>query len=115
MRDAAIRGVLFDQLAWAFAAGENWLRSTEATSSRDDYDRVILAELGVAPTDELLAELWAPLDVPVFEAFPEAAGVLGRLREAGVKLAIVTNSWETRSRSSDSSRKWTSASSMPAL
>jgi len=26
------------------------------------------------------------LDVPVFDAFPEAEGVLGRLREAGVKL-----------------------------
>ena len=83
------------RFASAFAAGENWLRSPEATSSRDDYHRVILAELGVAPTDELLAELAAPLEVPVFEAFPEAPGVLDRLREAGVKLAIVTNNWGT--------------------
>jgi len=79
----------------AFAAGENWLRSSEATSSREDYHRVILAELGVEPNGELLAELSAPLDVPVFEAFPEAPGVLGHLREAGVKLAIVTNNWGT--------------------
>ena len=83
------------RLAPAFAAGESWLRSSHATSSRDDYHRVILAELGVAPTEELLAELSAPLDVPVFEAFPEAPGVLGRLREAGVKMAIVTNNWGT--------------------
>jgi HAD superfamily hydrolase (TIGR01509 family) len=81
--------------ASAFAAGEHWLRSPEATSNRDDYHRVMLAELGVAHTDELLAELSAPLDVPVFEAFPEAPGVLGRLRAAGVKLAIVTNNWGT--------------------
>lgn len=83
------------RLASAFAAGENWLRSSDATSSRDDYHRVILAELGVEPTDELLAELSVPLDVPVFEAFPEASGVLRRLREAGVRLAIVTNNWGT--------------------
>ena len=83
------------RLAPAFAAGEDWLRSSEATSSRDDYHRVILAALGIPPTHELLAELSAPLDVPVFEAFTEAPGVLRRLREAGVKLAIVTNNWGT--------------------
>ena len=33
--------------------------------------------------------------MPVFEAVPEAEGVLGRLRKAGVKLAVVTNNWGT--------------------
>ena len=82
-------------LTSAFAAGEDWLRSSRATSSRDDYHRVILAQLGVEPTAELLAELSAPLDVPVFETFPEAVAVLDRLRDAGMKLAIVTNNWGT--------------------
>ena len=83
------------RLASAFAAGENWLCSSDATSSRDDYHRIILAELALEPTEELLSELSVPLDMPVFEAFPEARGVLGRLREAGVKLEIVTNNWGT--------------------
>lgn len=74
---------------------------------------MILAELGVEPNGELLAELSAPLDVPVFEAL--APGVLGHLREAGVKLAIVTNNWGTAESFSDSPRKWASASSMLAL
>lgn len=57
--------------------------------------RVILAALGVTPIEELLAYLVAPLDVPVFEAFPEIPGVIARLRVAGIKLAVVTNNWGT--------------------
>jgi len=72
-------------LASAFAPGENWLRTSEATSSSDEYHRMIWPSCRSSqPISSWLSYL--RLDVPVFEAFPEAEGVLGRLREAGVKL-----------------------------
>ena len=81
------------RLPTAIAAGEAWLSSRPAPHPRDGYHRVVLAALGVPePTDALLDELDGPAPGPVFEAFPEVDAALERLRRAGLRLAVVTDS-----------------------
>lgn len=79
----------------AFAVGEEALVAGVVTPNRDDYHRVILAELRIEPSDQLLADLSAPLERPVVEVFLEVPRVLARLRELGVRMAIVTDNWGT--------------------
>jgi putative hydrolase of the HAD superfamily len=84
------------RFAEAFAAGDRFLAdAANTTPPRHDYHRVILAELGVEPTEALLGELDLPLEHPVVEPFPEVPVVLAALHAAGIRMAIVTDSWGT--------------------
>lgn len=83
-----------DLLVEAIAVGDEYLTSAVGTPSRDDYHTVMLEVLGVDVTTELLADLDAPLDpARVVEPYPEVVGVLGELRDRGLRLAVVSDAW----------------------
>ena len=82
------------RFAEAFAAGQRFLDASPTTPPRDDYHRVILAELGIENVpDAILDDLDRPLDVPHVEPFPEVRAVLEELRARAIRMAIVTDSW----------------------
>jgi HAD superfamily hydrolase (TIGR01509 family) len=81
-------------LTVAFAAGQRMLDAASGTANRTEYHREILRALGVdRPPAALLAELEAPSAGPPVEAYPEVRAVLDRLREHGVAMAVVSDSW----------------------
>jgi putative hydrolase of the HAD superfamily len=85
-----------EQFARAFEVGQRYLDQSEPkTKPRDDYHRAILDDLGIAPSDALLAELNVLLPVPVLEAFPEVESVLTELQRRGIRMAVVTDNWGT--------------------
>ena len=82
------------RFAEAFAAGERFLDQSRTTPPRDDYHRVILAQLGIESVPRaLLDDLDRPLDVPHVEPFPDVRGVLEELRDRAIRMAIVTDNW----------------------
>jgi HAD superfamily hydrolase (TIGR01509 family) len=81
-------------VAAAIAVGEAFLRDADSTPAYDDYHRVILGQLGVEPTDELLAELTRPVHPrTILETFPEVVPTLRELRRRGVRMAVVSDAW----------------------
>ena len=81
-------------LAHAAEVGEAFLDESDGTPSRDDYHRAMLETLGVPATDELLAELDAPMDpADVVEPYPEVIEVLDALRDRRVPMAVVSDAW----------------------
>ena len=84
---------LTDQdLRRAIAAGERFFASAPADHTRDDYHRAMLREIDVPPTADLLLALCRPLDpATVVEPYPEVPGVLGDVRAAGVRMAVVSD------------------------
>lgn len=83
-------------LAEAVRAGDTFLSEQQKTTSRDEYHRVVLSALGIAgPSEPLLRELDLPLTVPVFDVFPEVPDVLSAVRERGIPMAVVSDSWGT--------------------
>jgi putative hydrolase of the HAD superfamily len=81
------------RFAEAFAAGQRYLDGFDGTAPRDAYHRVILEVLGVEASDDLLAELDAPTDVPAVEPYPEVPRVLDRLAADGIAMAVVSDAW----------------------
>ncbi len=77
----------------AIEVGEQYWESVPpAEHTRDDYHRAMLAELGVAPTDPLLADLGRPLEPStIVEPYPEVIAVLEQLRASGVRMAVVSD------------------------
>jgi HAD superfamily hydrolase (TIGR01509 family) len=83
-----------ERVAAAIVVGDAFLDSAVGTPAYDDYHRVILGALGVEPAAALLAELSRPVEPQVFlEVFPEVIATLGRLRELGVPMAVVSDAW----------------------
>jgi len=77
----------------ALAAGQRTLDDATGTASRAAYHRAILAVLGVQPEPELLAELEAPAALPPVEFYPDVRPNLQRLRDRGIALAVVSDTW----------------------
>lgn len=83
-----------EQFAAGIAAGDRFFESSESTPGFDDHHRVILAELGVEATAQLLAELKRPVDPRVvLETFAEVPGALRELRRRGARMAVVSDAW----------------------
>ena len=78
----------------ALRAGRSFESSpTEARAFWQEYNQLILGELGAAGDTAsmalLLAErFWSP---PAWRVFPEVHDVLGALRDAGLQLAVISN------------------------
>jgi putative hydrolase of the HAD superfamily len=80
----------------ALRAGRTFESSvTEARAFWQEYHALVVGELGVAPglRRDALAELlsgrfWSPAS---WRVFPEVHDVLGRLRTAGLQLAVISN------------------------
>jgi putative hydrolase of the HAD superfamily len=83
------------QFAAAIEAGQRFLDdSAGQTPDYDDYHRVMLRQLGVEPTEQLVADLSRPVEPSVLlEAFPEVLATLRELRERGVRMAVVSDAW----------------------
>lgn len=82
------------RFAEAFAAGQRFLDASPATPPRDDYHRVILAELGIRSVSRaILDDLDRPLEGPHVELFPDVRAVLEELRARRIRMAIVTDNW----------------------
>lgn len=80
----------------AVAAGDVWLTTTPPPHERSEYHRAVLAVLGIDdPPRELLADLEAPAPGPVFEAYADVVPSLDRAKHAGLRFAVVTDSWGT--------------------
>ena len=77
----------------AFAEGQRFLEQAENTPNRDDYHRVMLRVLGIDASVDLLTALNRPLDGPAVEPFPEVRSALARLQSAGIRMAVVSDSW----------------------
>lgn len=79
-----------EQFAAAIAAGDHFFATSSSTPAYDDYHRVMLHNLGVDPTSQLLADLRR--EVPpatVLETYPEVVGTLKELSRRGVRMAVV--------------------------
>jgi HAD superfamily hydrolase (TIGR01509 family) len=91
---ALVPTVTAHDIAVAIAVGDALLHDADSTPSFDDYHRVILGQLGVEPTDELLAELTRPVDPrTILETFPEVLPTLRELQRRGVRMAVVSDAW----------------------
>ncbi|MCX4537084.1 HAD-IA family hydrolase [Streptomyces sp. NBC_00841] len=83
-----------EQFAAAIAAGDHFFATSSSTPDYDDYHRVMLHNLGVDPTSQLLADLRR--EVPpatVLETYPEVVGTLEELSRRGVRMAVVSDAW----------------------
>jgi putative hydrolase of the HAD superfamily len=91
---AAVPGLAPDDIAAAIAVGADFLRDADRTPAYDDYHRVILRQLGIEPTGELLARLTRPVDArTILETFPEVLPTLRELKRRGVRMAVVSDAW----------------------
>lgn len=83
-----------ERFAAAIVAGDRFLTTSPSTPDHDDYHRVMLHDLGVDPTAELLADLRR--EVPpsaVLETYPEVVDTLEELSRRGVRMAVVSDAW----------------------
>jgi HAD superfamily hydrolase (TIGR01509 family) len=86
-----VRGDLFPQ---AISAGQLFLDAATGTANRGDYHRAMLAVLGIRyPSERLLQQLEAPAAGPVIELYPDVRGVLDRLRQWGVRMSVLSDTW----------------------
>jgi putative hydrolase of the HAD superfamily len=91
---AAVPTLMPNDVAAAIAVGDAFLRGADGTPAYDDYHRVILRQLAVEPSEELLAELTRPVDPrTILETFPEVLPTLRELRRRGVRMAVVSDAW----------------------
>ncbi|KOV33258.1 haloacid dehalogenase [Streptomyces sp. XY431] len=91
---AHVPSITSEQLAAAVAAGDRYLATSSSTPETDDYHRVMLSDVGVDPTSELLADLRR--EVPpatLLETYPEVMGTLEELSRRGVRMAVVSDAW----------------------
>jgi FMN phosphatase YigB (HAD superfamily) len=91
---AAVPALRPDDIAAAIAVGDAFLHGGDTTPAYEDYYAVILRELGVEPTADLLADLTRPVDPrSILEIFPEVLPTLRELRRRGVRMAVVSDAW----------------------
>jgi putative hydrolase of the HAD superfamily len=81
-------------VAAAIVVGDAWMTAQPSTPNYLDYYRVILGELAIDATDELLASLMRDREVTYFiEVFPEVLDVIAELRRRDIRLAVVSDAW----------------------
>jgi HAD superfamily hydrolase (TIGR01509 family) len=83
-----------DRFATAIAVGNTFMDDAGSTPDLDRYHAVMLADLGVEATPELLAELIRPVAADVvLELFDDVIPTLEELRSRGVRMAVVSDAW----------------------
>ncbi|MFD0033674.1 HAD family hydrolase [Streptomyces sp. NPDC055059] len=83
-----------DQFAAAIATGDHFFAASSSTPDYDDYHRVMLRDLGVDPTSQLLADLRREVPAAtILETYPEVAETLEELSRRGVRMAVVSDAW----------------------
>ncbi|MEU7583543.1 HAD-IA family hydrolase [Streptomyces sp. NPDC041068] len=83
-----------DRFTAAIAAGDRFFAALSSTPDYDDYHRVVLRNLGVEPTPQLLADL--SREVPadrVLELYPDVMQTLEELSRRQVRMAVVSDAW----------------------
>ncbi|TLS46279.1 HAD family hydrolase [Streptomyces montanus] len=83
-----------EQFAAAIVEGDRFFDTSSSTPDYDEYHRVMLRALGVAPTSRLLADLRR--EVPpatILETYPEVVETLEELNRRGVRMAVVSDAW----------------------
>ena len=81
-----------DRWPVAVAAADAYLHRAPAQATRDDYHRVLLAELGIEATAPLLEALDAPRPFrDIVDVFPDVEPALVELRSRGLRLGIVSD------------------------
>jgi FMN phosphatase YigB (HAD superfamily) len=92
--NAAVPGLDAVDIAAAIAVGDAYMARSATTVAYGDYYRVILRELDVEPTDDLIAHLTRPVDPrTIVEIFPEVLSTLRELQRRGVRMAVVSDAW----------------------
>lgn len=87
-------GLTDDQFAVAIAAGDQFFAAAGSTPGYDEYHQVILRQLGVEATPDLLSDLRRPVPAAtILRTFPEVPGTLRELRRRGVRMAVVSDAW----------------------
>jgi HAD superfamily hydrolase (TIGR01509 family) len=109
-----VPSITSEQFAAAITAGDHFLAASlprclaaslprclaasspepEPEPEPDDYHRLMLRNMGVDPTSELLADLRR--EVPpatLLETYPEVVGALEELSRRGVRMAVVSDAW----------------------
>lgn len=83
-----------DQFAAAITVGDQFFAASVSTPDYDEYHRVILRQLGVEATPQLLSDLRQPVPpTMIVQTFPEVPGTLRELRRRGVRMAVVSDAW----------------------
>ncbi|RFC77403.1 HAD family hydrolase [Streptomyces sp. AcE210] len=83
-----------EQFAAAIITGDHFFAASSSTPDYDDYHRVMLRDLGMEPTSQLLVDLRR--EVPpatILETYPEVVGTLEELSRRGVRMAVVSDAW----------------------
>jgi HAD superfamily hydrolase (TIGR01509 family) len=89
-----LRPLNHKQFAATIVTGDQFFAASSSTPDYDDYHRVMLRDLGVEPTLQILADLRR--EVPpatVLETYPEVLGTLEELSRRGVRMAVVSDAW----------------------
>jgi HAD superfamily hydrolase (TIGR01509 family) len=82
------------QLDRAIWVGDDFLAASATTPDYDDYHRVMLRQLDIEPTAEILADLAAPVDpLTILEVFPDVLPTLRELRRRRVRMTVVSDAW----------------------
>ncbi|MFD8034793.1 HAD family hydrolase [Streptomyces sp. NPDC059717] len=83
-----------DRFAAAIAAGDLLLAVLSSTPDYDDHHRVVLCNLGMEATAQLLAHLRR--EVPedrVLELYPDVRQTLEELSRRRIRMAVVSDAW----------------------
>lgn len=87
-------GLTDDQLAGAIAVGDAHFAAATTTPDYDDYHRIMLVHLGIEPSTPLLQDLRRPVDPnTILAVFPDVLPTLRLLKERGIRMAVVSDSW----------------------
>src|SRR4051812_4432819 len=87
-------GLTDDQFAAAIAVGQAFLDATPTTRDYGDYLRTMVRHLGMDPTDALIAQLQQPVDMRTLLEVPaDVLPTLKALRDKGIRMAVVSDSW----------------------
>ncbi|MYW67094.1 HAD-IA family hydrolase [Streptomyces sp. SID8379] len=83
-----------DQFTKAIAAGDQFFAASSSTPDHDEYHGVMLRELGVKASSELLADLRRDVPPEVFlETYPDVQETLEELSRRSVPMAVVSDAW----------------------
>ncbi|MFV5997734.1 HAD family hydrolase [Streptomyces sp. NPDC056231] len=83
-----------DRFAAAIVAGDRFFAGLSSTPDYDDYHRVVLRNLGIEATPQLLADLRREVPVDrVLELYPDVRKTLEELSQRQVRMAVVSDAW----------------------
>jgi phosphoglycolate phosphatase-like HAD superfamily hydrolase len=87
------------QLAKAIAAGDHFFATSSSTPEYNAHHRVMLRQLRVEASSQLLAELRREVPPAVFlETYPDVEETLEELSQRGVRMAVVSDAWRGQAR-----------------